>query len=446
MNKRLLRWLTIIIPVGFMLALVSLTEVVYGRPFNFLQILLALLFVSVGTTLFSTWVFGFIDQREADIRSRATQLEALNTAALALTTELDLPLVLQKVVDISRELVSAHYGALGVLDEEGEYFVQFITSGIEDETRAAIGAPPVGHGLLSILMHEGKALRIADMMKDDRAVGFPKNHPSMRSLIGVPIESKGEVIGDLYLSDKLGSKNGEFSSEDQQVLGMFGTQAAIAIENAKLYRQIQQLAVLEERERFGMDLHDGIIQAVYAVGLMLEDVKRRVNQDPEKAQERIGQAVLSLNDVISDLRNYILNLRPNHFQGRNVIQGIEELGRALRANTFMNVYVEAESVEPNQLAPEIAVDVLHIVQEALANVRKHARAGEVLIQISSDTKQFNILIEDDGVSIDPAMLENSTGDGLHNMSERAAALNGELEIVPRDEGGTRIRLSIPLEG
>lgn len=242
MNKRLLRWLTIIIPVGFMLALVSLTEVVYGRPFNFLQILLALLFVSVGTTLFSTWVFGFIDQREADIRSRTTQLEALNTAALALTTELDLPLVLQKVVDISRELVSAHYGALGVLDEEGEYFVQFITSGIEDETRAAIGAPPVGHGILSILMHEGKALRIADMMKDDRTVGFPKNHPSMRSLIGVPIESKGEVIGDLYLSDKLGSKNGEFSAEDQQVLGMFGTQAAIAIENAKLYRQIQQLA------------------------------------------------------------------------------------------------------------------------------------------------------------------------------------------------------------
>ena len=110
----------------------------------------------------------------------------------------------------------------------------------------------------------------------------------MESLLGVPIRFKGRVIGDLYMTDKLASNGATtiFTAQDQEVLEMFATQVAIAIENAQLYRQKQQLAILQERERFGMDLHDGIIQSIYAVGLMLEDVNDQFDRDPRSKKPR----------------------------------------------------------------------------------------------------------------------------------------------------------------
>ena len=130
MDKRLLRGLTIILPVGFWLVVLYITNVIKGEQLSALEILISVALVSIGATFFSRWIFTFIDQREEEIRRRANQLEALNEAALALNAELDLGIVLQKVVDLSTELVNARYGALGVLDKEGAHFEQFLTSGI----------------------------------------------------------------------------------------------------------------------------------------------------------------------------------------------------------------------------------------------------------------------------------------------------------------------------
>lgn len=453
-NKRLLRWLTIILPVGFTLILLVITELLFAERASLLQLFFALALVAIGTSIFSAWVFHIIDLREAEIARRASQLEALYTASQALTTELDLATVLQRVVDLSRELVTARYGALGVLDESGKEFEQFITSGIDSNQWHEIGDPPRGHGVFSVLIEDGLALRIEDISAHPRAMGFPRNHPPMKSLIGVPIVSKGVVIGDLYLADKLsvpqagrGAQNNdsEFSAEDQQVLEMFALQAAIAIENAKLYRQVQQLAVLQERERFGMDLHDGIIQSIYAVGLMLEDVQRRVESDPGMVREKIGTTIQSLNAVIGDLRNYILNLRPHHFQGRDVVQGVYELARALRANTFINVAVQANGVKPECVTPEQTVEILHITQEALTNVHKHSRASEVEISIEMlNDRVLQLAIEDNGISITRERLRGGQGHGLRNMRERTKALDGEIEIGPVPDGGTRIVVRIPI--
>ena len=172
---------------------------------------------------------------------------------------------------------------------------------------------------------------IVDNVPDFHAhSGFPEHHPEMRSLLGVPIKTKGKVIGDLYLVEKLDSNHPDsgkiirFTEEDKQILEMFATQAAIAIENARLYRQVQQLAILEERQRFGMDLHDGVIQSIYAVGLMLEDIQRRIHTEPDVAKEGIFNSIKSLNTAMSDIRNYILDLRPQHFQGRDIVQGMED--------------------------------------------------------------------------------------------------------------------------
>jgi len=225
---------------------------------------------------------------------------------------------------------------------------------------------------------------------------------------------------------------------------MFATQAAIAIENAQLYLQTQQLAILKERERFGMDLHDGIIQSIYAIGLMLEDAQYHMETAPQQAHERVNQVIHNLNDVIRDIRNYILDLRPQRFQGRDLRNGLAELTRDLRANSFLNVELHDDRVATDGLSPEQTVEILHIAQEALGNVRKHARASRVDVSIAQAERNLVLTIEDDGVGIAPEREAQATGHGLHNMRERAQALRGEVQIEPRADGGTRFTLRVPL--
>ncbi len=451
MSKRILRWLTIVVPVGFVVTMLALADILFVEGITFFEVLFILILVSIGATFFSNWVFHLIDQREDEIQKRVNQLEALNAAAFSLITELDMGVVLQKVVDLSRELVVSQYGALAVLNEDGDGFEQFITSGMSPQQRSSIGALPEGRGIFKVLLEEGQPLLVDDLKEHDTHVGFPNHHPNMRSLIGVPIKTKGKIIGDLYLSEKIdpkdmtGGKFIPFNKEDQKVLEMFATQAAIAIENARLYRQIQQLAILEERQRFGMDLHDGVIQSIYAVGLMLEDIQRRLEMDPTGSKEGISTAIRSLNNAISDIRNYILDLRPQHFRGRDVVQGIEELARALRANTFMNVQVDINNVDPRRLSPEQTVEVLHIAQEALSNVQKHAQATDVDILLKFENLELTLEILDNGISIEPSALQSSNGNGLWNMRDRTATLGGEIQIAPREEGGTEVKLIAPIK-
>ena len=426
MNKQILRWITIILPVGFLITIQIISNLITTNRINGWELILTLVITSIGAVIFSNWVFDQIDQREKEIKKRAAQLEALNMAGVSLVTE------------------------LGVLNKDATAFQQFITSGLNDEIRTEIGHPPKGLGLFRLLLEQGKAVRIDDISSHDSAVGVPKHHPEMRTMLGVPIKVKDKIIGNLYLADKIDPFNPEsndlfkFDDEDLRILEMFATQAAIAIENARLYRQVQQLAVLEERQRFGMDLHDAVIQSIYAVGLMLENIQRRVSSEPDEAKEVISDAILSLNTAISDIRNYILDLRPQHFQGRNIVQGVEELARALRANTFMDVYVEIKDVQSQSFSPEQTVEILHIAQEALANVQKHAQATEVDISLRVEGRTLILEILDNGISIQPMDLQRTRGNGLNNMQDRAATLQGEIIISPRLEGGTQVKLSVPM--
>lgn len=449
MTTRRLMWLAILLPTALWVFVLFLRSVLFAETRSPAGDLFSVIMLAAGAASFSAWVFGIIDQREKEVRRRTDQLAALHAAALALTTELDLGVVLQKVVDLSRELANARYGALGVLDDTGQTIDQFLTSGISPEERARMGDPPHGHGLLGTIIRDGQSIRVPDIARDPRSVGFPANHPPMHSLLGVPIQSKGQTLGNLYLTDKLPAGNEPgyttFTEQDQDLLEMFATQAAIAIENAQLYRKTQQLAILQERERFGMDLHDGIIQSIYAIGLMLEDAQHRLSEEPAEARTRISRVLQDLNDVIRDIRNYILDLRPQRFQGRDLQRGLEELARELRANTFLNVNVHQNGLDPARLTPEQTVEILHIVQEALGNIRKHARASQVDISARAQENELVLSVEDNGVGLSPDRIDAATGYGLRNMRERASSLIGQVQFEPREGGGTRVLLRIPLQ-
>jgi len=444
-----LKWLGIVLPIILWVGAV-LVRVYWLPPELAVEYDLAALTALVMAALtFWLLVFSLVESREEEIRQRTQQLEALHSAALALTTELDLSTVLQKVVDLSRGLVNARYGAVGVLAPDGKHIAQFITSGLSEEERGEIGELPQGFGLLGMLIREAKPVRVRHIGNHPRSYGFPPNHPPMTTLMGVPIISKGKVIGDIYLTDKQpisGSpaKPLPFTHTDQEILQMFATQAAIAIENAQLYRQIQQLAVLQERERFSMDLHDGIIQSIYAIGLMLDDSQYHINTDPNLTQSRLLQAIANLNEVIRDIRNYILELRPQRFQGRDLARGIEELAREIRANTFLTVHLDTEIVSSTLLTPEQTVEILHIAQETMTNVRKHARATDLTVHTWVDEGVLHMDIADNGVGFEMNGHVHGKGNGLHNMRERAASLHGSLEVGPRAARGTCVSLRVPL--
>ena len=248
------------------------------------------------------------------------QIRALVEAGIVLTSELSLEVILQKLVEIARSQVNSRYAALSVLDPDG-HIAQFVTSGIGEAERARIGHIPEGHGLLAVLLREGESLRLDDIGTDPRSCGFPPHHPLMKSLLGVPVLSRGRIIGNLYLTDKQGSP--AFEDTDEEIVRMLATQAAAAIETGRLQEQLESLARFEERERIAMDLHDGVIQSVYATALHLEDAGEKLLDAPAEAVPVIDRSIDTLHQVIKDIRGYIFELRAQ-------VSEVEDLPGAIR--------------------------------------------------------------------------------------------------------------------
>jgi len=178
-------------------------------------------------------------------------LQALDAAVRGISGVLDVEQVLQLIVDRVRDLVAAQYAALGFVDEAG-LITEFISSGISPEQRRAIGDLPHGRGLLGLIIRENRSYRIPNIASHPESYGFPPNHPPMRSFLGVPVTVKGEVVGRLYLTNKQSAP--EFGADDQALVETFALHAGIAIENARLYGQVQRLAVVDERDRISREL------------------------------------------------------------------------------------------------------------------------------------------------------------------------------------------------
>lgn len=369
-------------------------------------------------------------------------IRALVEAGIALTSELSLDVILQKLVDVARRQVSARYGALSVLDDEGR-ITQFVTSGISDDERARIGHIPVGKGLLGVLLHEGTGLRLADIGGDPRSVGFPPNHPPMKSLLGVPVVSRGRVIGNLYLTDKEGET--PFGDRDEEIVRLLSTQAAAAIETSRLQGSLESLARLEERERIAMDLHDGVIQTVYAVALQLEDAVDRVTSDAEEVRPTLDGAIENLHQVIKDIRSYIFDLRAQVSQVDDLPGAIRELAETLRVNTLMDVQVEIVMPPQHPLQQNEAIGLFHIAQEALNNVSKHSGATAVSVRLTAGGRGVSLEVEDSGKGFDSRGRASAEKHGLRNMKDRARSMGARLSIDSEAGRGTVVRVALPLE-
>lgn len=532
----------------------------------------------------------------------AKSLRLLLDAVLTVGSDLELAATLRRITEAAVSLVSAQYGALGVVDETGTYLSEFITVGIDDETHRAIGSLPKGLGLLGAIIHDGSSRRLADLHEDPDSAGFPPNHPPMTSFLGVPIRIRDRVFGNLYLTDKTDAE--AFSDIDQELVEGLAAAAAVAIDNARLYQEtdrrqatlaafqhvaaallsgagrddilreiarsarqlaggdltaialptrkpdeliveiaegagaeriertvfdgphsvsgqvltsgtaamvedasadhrrgpfqqlgtvgpalfvplhaggdafgtlmvgravgarlfspaeqeivtsfadqaslvvqhegqralLQDMALLEDRDRIGRELHDTVIQGVFATGLTLQGASRLI-AEPE-ARQRVEDAVDRLDDIVRHIRTAIFNVESDRGSAetfrRHALGVVEEASRAIGHEPRLSFDGPVDTV----IAGGLASDMVATLREALSNVARHAGAQTVQVDIRVDTA-VTMTIADDGVGIDASA---PRGNGLRNMNERASGHGGTVTISPGPVTGTVLTWIVP---
>ena len=429
----------LVLPVVLLAALVALDYWILEPALDTGVGHIALLAIgAAGVLTFSVAILGRLGELHQSELAQSRRLRALNAAGLALSAELDTETLLHKIADLARVVGDAKYAALGTFDDAGRV-TRFYVAGISAEERSRIGHLPVGKGILGLLPREGRPIRLSDLQAHPASVGFPLHHPPMRTFLGVPIRWRGDSVGNLYLTEKQGGE--EFTAEDEEALLALAAQAAIAIENARLYAQTSRMSVLEERHRIGMDLHDGAIQSLYGLGLLIEDAAARVDSEPDGVRAQLGRAVDRLNAAIADLRNYVLGLRPIRGSDRPLGESLPTLAAQIGTNALLTVDVNVEPEAEAGLDQAGREAVFYVAADALGNVARHARARHAGLTLSRDGETIVLDIVDDGVGYDTKT--SVAGLGLRNMRERAFNAGGRLDATSMPGTGTRIQLRIP---
>jgi signal transduction histidine kinase len=260
----------------------------------------------------------------------------------------------------------------------------------------------------------------------------------MSSFLGVPVRVHGEVYGNLYLTNK--RKAEEFSQDDEELVLALAMAAGIAIENARLHSLVRDRALTEDRDRIARDLHDSVIQRLFAIGLSLQGTARLVER-PE-AVMRIGDSIDKLDDTIRQLRKAIFDIELT-ISKEGLRPKVLDLVHELRS--VLTVYPQASFSGPVDLVVtgQLGEEVLAVLREALTNIGKHAHATQVVITIAAGD-ELRLVVADDGIGMNGDD-GSSSGLGLKNMRQRAQRWGGGMEIGTSREGGTRLTWHVPLD-
>ena len=548
-----------------------------------------------------------VTDRMESVALLSDRLQALLQAVVSIGSHLELPFVLRTVAETAAELADAEYAALGVVDPSADSRLsEFITVGIDDETRQAIGDLPHGRGVLGLLIREPRAIRLANLSDHPSSYGFPPGHPPMRTFLGVPIAIRGQAYGNLYLTEKRGG--GEFTEADEQVVIALASAAGLAVQNARLYEQAQQrqqwleatasiqsrllagnppsevfqdvvrtarelavadvaylalpagegtlrvqaadgkgatelhgrpipeeslaaavmrtakaaavldahtdervwpglldaadigpalyvplgaaagavgtlvvarlaggmaftddalrlvdtfagqaaialrlgaaaadreqIAILSDRDRIARDLHDLVIQRLFATGMSLQGAIRSIQ--PPEVGERVQRAVDDLDETIKEIRTSIFALQsPAPHAGEGVRAAVLAAVKAA-ASGPLGFEPQVDFVGPvDTLVPaNVAEQLVAVVREALSNIARHAQASAATISVAAEPGRVELTVRDNGVGIADGVATS----GLANLHRRAGDLGGEFTAIRRDDGGTEVRWSVPLPG
>jgi signal transduction histidine kinase len=359
-------------------------------------------------------------------------------ATMLLQADIELPVLLSHVIDEARALTGARYGALGIFDSGGTVIEEFLTVGLSEAEEARIGPEPTGRGLLGQHLTDRRPLRLADLAAHPSSVGFPAGHPQMRSFLGIPIEVRNEVYGTLFLTDKIGSS--EFTDEDQALVEALAVAAGMAIENARLHRRVRDAAIVDDRDRTARDLHDTVVQHLYAVGISLETLAREA--EAAAIADRLAALVTDIGDAIRQVRSSIYELGVGA-EDPGVRAGVITLVRSLAPMLGFHVRVSFDGPVDTVISQSVAEQLLATLREALTNVGRHARATDASVTVTAHGGRCHLRVVDDGIGPDGER-DGAPGRGLVNLRRRAEQLHGTMELAGREGGGTVLDWTVPL--
>ena len=364
------------------------------------------------------------------------KLRRVLEATLLLEADLELPALLRHVIDEARSMTGARYGAIGVLNHDRTALSEFITVGLEEAEEEQIGARPTGQGVLGLLIVEPRPLRLANLGSHPESYGFPPNHPPMTSFLGVPIKVRDEVYGNLYLTDKLGWS--EFTGDDEALVEALALAAGVAVENARLHQRAEEAAIYEDRNRLARDLHDTVIQRLFAVGLSLQSMALASEQTG--LADRLQTAISDIDDTIRQVRTSIFELGST----RDGVRGsILALVRDLTPVTGFEVQVSFDGAIDSAVPDHVAEDLLATVREAVTNIGRHARATKASVTLTVRDGWCCLRIIDNGRGV--ALGDGRGGGlGLANLRRRAEKLEGQFDLETVEAGGTSLTWQVPV--
>jgi two-component system, NarL family, sensor histidine kinase DevS len=381
-------------------------------------------------------------ERDQTLIQRNEDLGLLNDVAAALTNSLDIDEILEQTLNHVMSYLDVEAGEILLREEESDVLRLALHRGEAPDAFWTRENFRMGESLIGRVAQNGQPLVSNSLETEMHFMRRSVVEAGFNCLACIPLTSaRKKVVGVMSV---LTRSRRNFEEREITLLSAIGAWAGTAIENAQLHRQARRIAVLEERERIGMDLHDGIIQSIYAVGLNLDYARVSMHETPLKAQEKIEQAIEGLNSAIRDIRSYILDLRPRQFnEAENLLRGVQHLIDEFRANSTVETSLTGSDTNPVDLPVAHSTALFHICQEALANVAKHAKAGRVDINLWSTEERVLLEIIDNGRGFDLTRMSTTLGHGLSNMHRRARKVGGDVEISSVPGEGTTILAWVP---
>jgi signal transduction histidine kinase len=403
------------------------------------QRLIEMLAGHAGAAIENARLYRQVLQNEAELTQRNEELELIHDLTSALSSSYGLEGLLGEMLERVISLFTAKSGDIFIAEEGGEKYNLAVHRGQEELTIWENKQFLFGEGFIGGVAKLGDVAWKNDIEDESQYLRDDVLASGYGTLVGVPLLSRGQVVAVLNLSF-LGARI--ISEREVGLLEAVGAGVGLGIENARLIRQARRVAVLEERERIGMDLHDGIIQSIYAIGLTLDSIRVLIRENADEAIAHLERAIDGLNDNIRDIRSYILDLQPSQFKGKGLAQGLTRLSQEFKANSRMEVDVRVEPELTVELGEEVCEALLLIAQEALANVAKHSKATKVWVSARNMDDRIYLQIIDNGQGFALDQETELLGHGLSNMAQRARRIGGEFETVSNPGEGTTITVRL----
>jgi signal transduction histidine kinase len=371
------------------------------------------------------------------------ELYQVSQAVLSVTRQMSVRDVLQVIVRSARSLVGARYAALGVPDE-GDSFAEFVVDGMSEAERAAIGPLPRRHGMLGVLLNEGKPERLADIRADPRFEGWPAAHPRMSHFLGVPVRDGDRVLGIVFAANKTSAAAAGrgFTERDEEILSLFAAHAAIALTNARLYERSRELSVMQERSRLARELHDAVTQKLFGIRAHARAaavLAGRTPLDPGRVKAEIEVVGALGAEAYAELRAVIDGLAPPDLEAAGLADSLRRY--AVLAGRAYGIPVTFAAAGLPALGARAETAMYRVAQEALHNALRHSGASNVSVRLSRTARRAAVEVRDDGHGFVAAA--PSGGVGLASMRERASAAGGALTIRSGPDG-TMVRMTVPL--